>query len=734
MGARHLSVTIAPMILETTIAGHIKSVIYEKPETGFVVMNFEPDDSKTAFVAVGVLIGAAAGQPLRLKGHWETNRKFGKRFKFSQAVAIRPTSPEAIEKFLGSGMIKGIGEVMAARIVAVFGKNTLDILDADIDRLTEVPGIGKVTLRKIKKAWDEQKDIRQLVMFCQEIGLSTTLAPRIKKEYGANAEILIRKNPYRLALAIKGVGFLTADGIANKLGIQSEHPGRIESGIVHVLEEAGAEGNVYLPQGHLVERSARLLGLSNEHIISGIAGGIENGLLIVEKKLGDEPLVYSRPAFLIEKHLAGFILSLLKTPGSLRKVNPSKMIEWVEKKLSLSLAQAQKEAVVEAVERKMMVITGGPGTGKTTIIKAIIRILEALDQSVALAAPTGRAAKRMSEATSRVAMTVHRLLKFNPKKGDFEYDEKKPIRAQAVIVDEASMLDQWLATRLISAIHPKAKLIIVGDVDQLPSVGPGNVLSDVIHSGKVPTVRLTEIFRQDSAGLIVKNAHLINAGKKPILPKAGQAADFYFIKENDPQKLKEQICDLVARRLPAKFSLDPVEDIQVISPMHRGEAGVGSLNLELQRKLNPAGPELLWGGILYRRGDKVMQTVNNYDMEVFNGDVGRIETIRDGELAVRFDDRLKYYSGGKIADLVTAYALSIHKAQGSEYPAVVVPLSTQHYILLQRNLLYTAVTRARRLVVLAGSWEALFQALRNNRPAMRYTALAQRLKRDDSLL
>lgn len=716
------------MILQTTITGHIDSIIYEKPESGFVVINFVPEGSEKKVAAVGTLIGVVAGQPLRLTGQWETNRNFGRQFRFSKAIAIRPTSVEAISKFLGSGMIKGIGKVMAGRIVAIFGKETLDILDTEIERLTEVPGIGRATLSKIKKAWNAQKETRQLVMFCQEIGLSPHLAPRLEKEYGANVEMLVRKNPYRLALDVKGIGFFTADKIAKELGIIKEHPGRIESGIVHVLEEAGTEGNVYLPEGRLIERSTHLLGLDREQITNGISSAIIKGLLIAEKKLGDEHLIYARPAFMIEKKLAASILSLLETPGSLREVNRPKMIEWVEKKLSLSLAPEQKTAVIEAIDKKMLVITGGPGTGKTTIIKAIIRILEVLDQSVALAAPTGRAAKRMSEAASYQAMTVHRLLKFNPKKGDFEYDEKNPLPADSVIVDEASMLDQWLAGRLISAIHPKAKLILVGDVDQLPSVGPGNVLSDVISSEKVTTVRLSKIFRQDSAGLIVKNAHMINAGRKPILPKSDKLSDFYFIQEDDPQRLREQICDLVARRLPEKFSFDPMEDIQVIAPMHRGETGVGSLNLELQKRLNPTGPELDRGGILYRRGDKVMQTVNNYDMEVFNGDVGRIQVVKDGELTVRFDDGIKIYSGEKIGDLVIAYALSIHKAQGSEYPAVVVPLSTQHYILLQRNLLYTAVTRAKKLVVLAGSRKALFQAIRNNRPAGRYTGLTKRLK------
>ena len=720
---------MAAMVPNTSLTGHIESILFENPDTGFLVISFLPEGAVAKIIAVGALAGARPGQPLRLSGSWESNKKFGRQFKFVQAQMIRPTSDEAVVRYLGSGLIRGIGKVMAQRIVDHFGDSTLEILDGEIGRLIEVPGIGKKSVRSIKKSWEQNRGSRELSLLCQELGLPMTAAPKLAKAYGASAEKTVRDNPYRLALDIRGVGFYTADMIAARLGIGKDHPGRLLAGLVHSLEAAGAEGNVALPQPVLIDRAANLLQADPMILEQALEKAIGQGHLVRDADISDDdPLVYARPAYQTEVALGATLLSLLQTPSTLREVKQDEAMDWVETRLGIQLADAQRKAVLSAIAGKLTVITGGPGTGKTTIIKAIIEILQALKCEVALAAPTGRAAKRMTEATGSEAKTIHRLLHYNPKKNGFDHDAKNPLPAQAVIVDEASMLDQWLALKLVDAVHPTAKLVFVGDIDQLPSVGPGNVLSDIIASKKIPFVRLTEIFRQDAAGLIVKNAHLINQGKRPQFPKGNTLSDFYFLTEDEPEALRDLICDLVTRRLPERFSLDPVQDIQVLSPMHRGEAGVQSLNATLQQCLNPKGDQIVRGDQLFRVGDKVMQTVNDYDKEVFNGDLGRVEGFEDNGMIVRFDEGARHYSREKLDDLVLAYAVSVHKSQGSEYPAVVIPLSTQHFILLQRNLLYTAVTRAKKLVVLAGSNKALHQALANNRPASRYTALTERLQ------
>lgn len=713
--------------MQAHINGTIESILFENPENGFVVFHFKPESAAPSFVAVGILQVASAGQPLKLTGAWETNKNFGRQFKFSSAVVLRPSTTYAIKQYLGSGMIPGIGKVTAERIVNHFGSKTLDVMDEDPDALTQVPGIGKKTCEKIKKSIKEKKAGRALALLCNELDLPMSLAPKLDKAYGANAEKIIKANPYRLALDIKGVGFATADQVARGLGIDKTHEGRALAGLVHTLEKAGEDGHVTLPEEVLLDKAARLLDLDEAGLHGPLMEAVQGGLLIRDQRIADEPMIYSPAAFLIETQLAERFKLLMKTPGTVRDIDKDKAIEWVENKLGITLADMQRQAVTEAVSEKVMVVTGGPGTGKTTIIRAILVILAALKKSVALAAPTGRAAKRMSEATGQEAMTIHRLLHFNPIKGGFDFDKETPLPVEAVIVDEASMLDQWLANKLFSAVSPVAKLILVGDVDQLPSVGPGNVLCDAIESGKVPYIRLDKIFRQDDAGLIVQNAHRINAGLLPILPKGKQVADFYFIPENDPEKLRDLVCDLAARRLPERFGFDPLEDIQVLTPMHRGATGVTSLNTMLQNCLNPNASLLNHRQRNFRVNDKVMQTVNNYDKEVFNGDIGRVHAIVDNKMDVRFDDRIRSYTYDELDHLTHAYAISVHKSQGSEYPAVIVPLSTQHYILLQRNLLYTAVTRAKKLVILTGSYQALHHALANNRPAMRYTGLAKRL-------
>jgi exodeoxyribonuclease V alpha subunit len=716
------------MVMEVHVTGTVESVVFSNADTGFAVLTFLPDGAAAPITAVGLVTGPAPGQPLRLTGRFENSGKWGREFKFASFTVIRPTSPDSIRRYLGSGMIKGIGPVTAERIVDSFGETTLDVMDNEIDELQQVSGIGKKTLAKIKDAWNRERETRELTLFCQENELPMFLAPRIFKAYGSRAEGLIKANPYRLALDVKGVGFLTADRLAGKLGIDHDHPGRAEAGLLHILEQAGSEGHVALPRDLLLDRTSRLLDRPEEELDKELSRSVDHGRLVVDTKVADDPFVYSRAGHRIETELSAAMSTLVSAPGTVRAIKGDKAIEWVEKRLDLQLAQAQQEAVVEAIASKVMVITGGPGTGKTTIIKAILEILSALNKEVMLAAPTGRASKRMSEATGFPAMTIHRMLKYNPIKADFEHDANNPLSAEAIIVDEASMLDQWLANKLLAGMRTNAHLILVGDSDQLPSVGPGNVLADVIASGKVPTVMLTEIFRQDAAGLIVNNAHRINAGFKPELPKGEALSDFYFLAEDDPARLQELVCDLVTRRLPSKFGFDPLRDIQVISPMHRGDVGVQALNAQLQARLNPNGPSYTRKETVFKVGDKVMQTVNDYDKEVFNGDIGSISGMEGPEVTVRFPEGEKIYKGEDLGNLVLAYAISVHKSQGSEYPAVVLPLSSQHYIMLQRNLLYTAVTRAKKLVILAGSYKALHQALANDRPARRFTGLTRRLE------
>ncbi len=717
------------MISQATLKGRIKKVRFENHDNGYVVLVFIPEKKTVPVDAVGVLPGAAPGQQLELTGFWEFNNKWGQQFKFSSVKVVRPTTAGAIEGFLGSGLIPGVGKVMAKRIVRHFGKETLDILDAEIHRLKEVVGIGPGNFRKMKKAWEKQKSTRELALFCQETGLSFTFAPKLIKNYGANAEKKVRQNPYRLALDITGIGFLTADKIAFGLGIKKDHPGRAEAGLVHVLEQAGQDGHTALPENLLLEKAAHLLNLPAENLKPAMRSASSQGLIFFDGGIMDMTLAYNGLSFQIEESLAEAIVAISKTPAVIRKFDQKKAINWIEKKLALDLAPTQKKAVIKAVREKIMVITGGPGTGKTTIIRSIMEILGVLKKTVILAAPTGRAAKQMEEATGHMASTIHRLLKYNPVKHDFEFGMKNKLAADCVIIDESSMLDQWLAYKLFSALAPHTKVILVGDVDQLPSVGPGNVLWDIIATEKIPYVRLTDIFRQDEKGLIVVNAHRINKGQKPIFPEKGELTDFYFIEEDDPKVIKELVCALVTTRLPNKFSFHPTRDIQVITPMHKGETGVHSLNVELQKRLNPDGREIVGRDKVLRVGDKVMQTVNDYDLDVFNGDIGTIVDIGERDLVVRFNGRRKKYDRKKMDDIIHAYALTVHKSQGSEYPAIVAPLSHQHFIMLQRNLLYTAVTRAKKLVVLVGSKKALFTALGNNRPAHRFTALKKRIQK-----
>ncbi len=688
--------------------------------------------SRDLITIVGSMACPNPGETLRLRGEWVADAKFGRQFRVESCLSVLPSTLTGIEKYLGSGLVKGIGPIMAKRVVALFGLETLDIIEESPDRLLDVEGIGPIRSERIARAWQEQREVREVMVFLQGHGVSSTYAVKIYKAYGDKAVSVVKENPYRLALDISGIGFKTADRIARNMGIDLASQIRAEAGVIHVLSELVDEGHVYYPYDKLMETAAALLEVDQGIIETAVPALVGQRRIVVEEQQGDR-VVYLTPLHVAESNVAKRLINLTEAPGQLIQIDIEKAIQWVQQATGIELAEMQKETIRKAIISKVLVITGGPGTGKTTLVNCLIRILEKKAQRILLASPTGRAAKRLSEVTGRQAKTIHRLLEYSPKEGGFKRNEDNPLEADLVIIDEASMVDILLMNHLLKAVPPEATMILVGDIDQLPSVGPGNVLGDIIASGRVETVRLTEIFRQAQESMIIVNAHRVNRGEFPqTKPPQGTKSDFYFIERDDPEKALELVKDLCGRRLPGAFRLDPLDDIQVMTPMHKGVVGVANLNAELQRLLNPCGQEIAQGGRLFRIGDKVMQVSNNYEKDVFNGDIGRIATIdvEEKRLSARFDDRMVDYEWSELDQLVLAYAISIHKSQGSEYPAVVVPILTQHYIMLQRNLLYTAITRARKLVVLVGTRRALAVAVRNNPVQHRYTALAARLGAD----
>ncbi|MGZ6193206.1 MAG: SF1B family DNA helicase RecD2, partial [Syntrophales bacterium] len=627
--------------------------------------------------------------------------------------------------------------VMAKRIVKMFKEKTLEVIENEIDKLVDVEGIGEKRIGMIRKAWEEQKEIRAVMIFLQSHGVSSGYAAKIFKQYGNDAIKIVQENPYRLATDIFGIGFITADKIAEKIGFAKDSELRAAAGILYVLHELTDEGHVYYPYEPLIGKCKEMLDIDREIIVQAI------GTVAVDKQIAIEDInhdlaefqennkaVYLAGYHIAEKNLAARLKTLVNAPQATRKIDSEKAIQWVQKKLSITLADKQIEAVQRAAENKVMVITGGPGTGKTTIINAILKIFLAIKTKIMLAAPTGRAAKRMSEATGHEAKTIHRMLEYNMRKGGFQKNEESPLDCDLLIIDEASMIDTLLMHHLLKAIPVTATYIMVGDVNQLPSVGAGNVLKDIIGSGIAPVVQLNEIFRQAKESSIIVNAHKINEGIIPNL-KSNQDKldDFYFIEQEDPEKVLETIINLVRERIPKRFGFNSINDILVLTPMHRGTIGAGNLNTELQKALNPGEDGVLRGGRLFRVNDKVMQIVNNYDKEVYNGDIGRIASIDEEakEVKVIIDDRDIIYDYSDLDELVHAYAISVHKSQGSEYPAVVIPILTQHYVLLQRNLLYTGVTRGKKLVVIVGTKKAMAIAVKNNKTAKRYTLLKERL-------
>ena len=716
-----------------TILGFLEKITYYNEENNFIVAKLQEKGKRELTTIVGNISGINTGESLKLSGRWVHNKKFGEQFQVEHYEITVPATVHGIKKYLGSGLIKGIGPVMAERIVKKFVLETLDVIEKAPERLSEVDGIGPKRIAMITRAWEEQKEIREIMVFLQGHGVSAAYSAKIFKQYGNESIGIVRENPYRLARDVYGIGFITADKIAQNLGIDPNSLIRAKAGLIYVLNQLTEEGHVYYPEGPLIRKAKEILNVDEEIILQALMELTKEKELFLEDLVPERDLraVYLAPFYVAETEIAQRLMDLKESSSNIRSIHPEKAIEWVQQKLNIELAEKQKEAVISAANSKVLIITGGPGTGKTTIITAIIRIFQQLKLRILLAAPTGRAAKRMSEATGWEAKTIHRLLEFSPRKGGFKKDQDDPLEADVVIIDETSMVDTLLMYHLLKAIPSQAHLILVGDVDQLPSVGPGNVLRDIIKSEIFSVVRLTEIFRQAQESMIVVNAHRINKGEFPTLKEIDrkETTDFYFIQEEDPEKILEKVIMLCADRIPERFGFHSVRDIQILTPMHRGVIGVSNLNIELQKNLNPDQPGMTHGSRTFRLRDKVMQIVNNYDKEVFNGDIGWVSKINqeDRELTIDFDGRSVIYDFSDLDEVVLAYAISVHKSQGSEYPVVIMPVTTQHYILLQRNLVYTGITRAKKLVVLIGTKKALAIAIKNNKPQLRFTHLSGRL-------
>jgi len=755
--------------MDDQISGSVERITYYNPENGYSVVRVKPDSREMLqyryatgrdglITVVGNLPELNPGEWVRIRGRWTNHAEYGRQFEAMQCEQALPASTEGIKRYLGSGMIRGVGKVMAERIVNKFGEETLEVIDEEPERLRKVLGIGAKRVKSITKAWEEQRAIKDVMIFLQSHGVSTALAIKIYKKYGDDALQVVQQTPYRLVQDVYGIGFKTADKIAQALGLAHDDPGRIEAGIAYTLNRMAEEGHVYVPQQELEPEASEILGVGAESISaviealeteafikretiarngSGTTVSYEIGQGTAEKRtLQEEQAVYLTPLYYSEIGVTNRVRRMVEHPTTRLLTAQQRLqgydLATVVAKISrgIELAPQQVEAIEAALYHKVTILTGGPGTGKTTTLRALLDLLDRANHSCVLAAPTGRAAKRLTETTGREAKTIHRLLEYKPGEG-FGRHEQNPLDADMVVIDESSMLDLVLANTLFKAIGPDSHILLVGDVDQLPSVGAGDVLRDLIASGVATVVRLQTIFRQAANSLIVQNAHRINQGQMPLTPK--EAGDFFLFVKPDPDELAELMVDIVQRRIPHKFGLDPMDQIQVLSPMYNGSVGVNNLNEKLQAALNPprkGKAERRLGGRVFRVGDKVMQTVNNYDKNVYNGDIGRITALDPVQqtMTLNVDGAPVMYDFLEVDELVHAYAISVHKSQGAEYPCVVMPVVTQHYMMLQRNLLYTAVTRARRLVVLAGTRRAIGIAISNNRVSRRHTALDWRLQ------
>jgi exodeoxyribonuclease V alpha subunit len=712
------------------LAGLVERVTYHNVENGFCVLRARARGHRDLVTVVGHAATIAAGEWITASGEWLNDHTHGQQFKAKFLRTSAPTSVEGIEKYLGSGMIRGIGPVYAKKMVKAFGEKVFDVIEAEPDRLREVTGIGAVRAKRITDAWAEQKIIREIMVFLHSNGVGTARAVRIYKTYGADAVQVMTENPYRLARDIRGIGFKTADAIAMKLDVEKTAMIRLRAGISYALAEAMDDGHCGFPTAELLPLAEGLLEVTQKLICTALDLELAEGTVIADR-VGETNCIFLSNLYQAERNIAERLAMLTTEKLPWGAIDADKAVPWVEARVGLELATSQKAAIRLALDSKIIVITGGPGVGKTTIVNAILRILAAKGVNILLAAPTGRAAKRLSETTGLEAKTIHRLLEVDPKGGGFKRNLENPLDCDLLVIDETSMVDVLLMHAVLKALPRTAALFVVGDVDQLPSVGPGQILADLIGSGVIPVVRLTEVFRQAALSRIIVSAHRINQGLMPDLGKPEEGSDFYFVQADEPETAVTRIVELVKARIPRRFRLDSIRDIQVLCPMNRGGVGARSLNIALQAALNPAGERKVERfGWTFAPGDKVMQIENDYDKEVFNGDIGYIDDVdpNEGELTASFDGRAITYGFGELDTLVPSYAATIHKSQGSEYPAVVIPVMTQHYVMLQRNLLYTGVTRGKRLVVLVGQKKAIAIAVRNLSGRRRWSKLREWLQ------
>ena len=733
-----------------TVEGTIKSVVYHNDENGYTVLHVEPPSNGfelargREITIVGKAQAVWEGEDVKAEGQWVTDKVHGRQFKADNITCVAPKSIVGIERYLASGLIKGIGKVLAHRIVETFGTETLNVLEYQSARLREVPKLGKAKIAQIRESWHANSTMRENMIFGQTYGISIIKMTKIVRKYGPDAIAIIKANPYQLCRDIWGIGFATADRIALSVGIPKDSLLRARASLTYTLEsEAEDGGHCWTYENDLLLHANELTEIPTEILGQALEEELEAGHIIAESDPaaagGEDPSwaerhdvtaprkIYLKSFYWAERQTAAHVKRILGAPCSFKPIDAGKAVSWWEQKAGFTLANQQSTALERCLGNKFSIITGGPGVGKTTIIRALVDIYSMRKLKLVLAAPTGRAAKRMTESVGAPAQTIHRLLKWNPVTNKFTYDEENRYDADVFIFDETSMIDIKLAKELLSAIPDTAAVVWVGDTDQLPSVGAGSVLGDLIKSGAVASTRLDHIFRQDSSGLIVLNAHHVNAGE-PLEVRQGDT-DFYFMRCEDPIQCVQRAIDFMTTRIPRKFGLDPLADVQILTPMRRNLLGTENLNVELQKALNPSGDAVIRGGTMFRTGDRVMQLRNNYDKDVYNGDVGFVKAVdpEDRKLVVLFDGRPVTYEAADLDELVLAYAMTIHKSQGSEYPAVIVILHTQHYVMLQRNLLYTAITRGKKLVLLMGVPYAIDQAIKNNTVRERRTSLAERL-------